>query len=677
MAEAVLAQDAASISFARTRRRMAGIAGIGAALACFALVSRGRLTGALTIVDLWERLHAPLRFLLMLLVGAYYDLVLIGLLTLVFLGLVQGTRRHPAAQRSFFLLYFVLAAAVLLMNFVNIALVHYLGTPLTYQWLGYSDSLASLDARRSLLGIAAGVSAARVALAVAMALAFVLTALLFRALFLVVARYRARSILLGAAIPAALYLCLGYWYLAELHLNHSKVSNPVFVFVRSLVTEGAPSLAKMPTPVGSEDFDMAAARPAAPPAAAPGIKNVVLFVFESLAAAYVEPYGGRYPVTPNLTKYRAQAAMFESAYAHSPNTNISLVSLLTGTYPWISSRFITQEHPDIRLHSLSGELKRRDYRTAFFNSADLRFLGMDRFLAHRGFDVEQDYRTIPCETPATVAAAGAAAHRLLGEQSFEAVNDTCTADALVKWIGEAPDRPFFALLWTVMTHHPYSVGAQEVDYGVSDPSFNRYLNALRVGDAAFGRLMHALEETGLADSTLVIVLGDHGEAFGTHGQVVHASNIYEENVHIPLLLINRRLFHGETSRVVGGMADIAPTALQLLGMAEPNEWQGRSLFSPERSPRTYFFSPWADWIYGYREGDRKFIFDATTNEYAIYDLASDPGEERNLIDQSPDSRREIVERIAAWVQYQDRLVQHFTAPAPGESDEDRGIASTD
>ena len=181
----------------------------------------------------------------------------------------------------------------------------------------------------------------------------------------------------------------------------------------------------------------------------------------------------------------------------------------------------------------------------------------------------------------------------------------------------------------------------------------------------------------MPNSTLVIVLGDHGEAFGTHGQVVHASNIYEENVHIPLLLINRRLFHGETSRVVGGMADIAPTALQLLGMAEPNEWQGRSLFSPERSPRTYFFSPWADWIYGYREGDRKFIFDATTNEYAIYDLASDPGEERNLIEQSPDSRRKIVERIAAWVQYQDRLVQHFTAPAPGESDEDRGIASTD
>jgi lipoteichoic acid synthase len=168
---------------------------------------------------------------------------------------------------------------------------------------------------------------------------------------------------------------------------------------------------------------------------------------------------------------------------------------------------------------------------------------------------------------------------------------------------------------------------------------------------------------GQLDSTLIITLGDHGEAFGRHGQYVHASNIYEENVHIPLVFINRRLFAGEESSVIAGQVDIAPTVLDLLGLPQPSDWQGRSLFASDRSPRTYFFAPWADLLFGYREGERKNIFNATSGQYEAYDLKDDPQETRNLIDQLPGARQQILDRTAAWVQYQNRMIKNLTTSA--------------
>jgi lipoteichoic acid synthase len=673
----------AEVSTARHATAIAGIAGLGMALAGAAMASRGRLTETLSLVDLPDHLHAPLSFLLAIGIGAYYDFIFIGALTVVFMALAYAARRHPALLRSVTLLYVVLGALTLLLGFANITIVDYLGTPVTWQWITYSDSLESLDARNSLLGIAANLSGKMLVASAGVVLAVATAALLFRWLFLAAARrYTARAVLAGAAAAAAIYLGFGYWYLGKLDYNHSKVANPVFAFARSLLGERTPALLTMATAASSADFATAATRPPPAHARAEGAalsggttapRNVLLFVFESVPQRYIETYGGSYPVTPTLAKYRSEAVQFENIYATSPNTQVSLVSLLTGTYPWLAPHFVTQDYPAIRLHSLSGELKRRGYRTAAFGSADFRYLGADQFLAHHDIDLQRDYRSIPCATPAKLATAGALLTRLVGQHSLDAVNDNCTADALTKWIGEAPQQPFFALLWTDMTHHPYAVSGKEVDYGTGNPSLNRYLNALREGDRALGRIMQALEAAGLDRSTLVVVLGDHGEAFGTHGQVVHASNIYEENVHIPLLFIDRSLFHGETSSVIGGMSDIAPTILELLHLPEPGDWQGASLLSARPSPRTYFFTPWADLKYGYRERDRKVIFNATTNQYAVYDLARDPGETRNIVDESPISRQEITGHIAAWVQYQDRMMRHLVAPAPPGEDGDVGL----
>src|SRR5207237_5760195 len=105
-------------------------------------------------------------------------------------------------------------------------------------------------------------------------------------------------------------------------------------------------------------------------------------------------------------------------------------------------------------------------------------------------------------------------------------------------INKEPGKRFFSVIWTYQTHYPYFFSEKEEKYDDSDPVFNRYLNAVKHSDLVLGNLLSELKRKGLFESTLVVVIGDHGEAFGRHDQTTHASKIYEENLHIPCVFIN-------------------------------------------------------------------------------------------------------------------------------------------
>ena len=586
--------------------------------------------------------------------AAYYDLLYVAGVTAIFLAGFSMTR-SPKARRALHRLLLGVAAFSLLAALANVKLVPMLGRPLNYQWLYYSDFLRSQEARNAIF---AELSWSPILIAAGGMVGLLVLSRAFRGgLSLLLRRFGQRRLTHAAATALSIYFLLGGIVLSRHHWPPARLENPIVSFARSMVIAGrSPGLLTMKTSVGSEDFepprpsslsDPASARPAG------GIRNVVMVVLESVPAQYLESFGGPYPVMPELARQRGHAAIFSNIYAHCPETSHSLVSLLTSIYPQISYESLTMEQPGAALPSLSSELKRHGYRTAFFNAADLRYQHSDLFLSHREFDEIEDYRTLPCDAPTLWASTK-------GWPFLDGKDDACAADAAIGWIDRVPDQPFLAVIWTMMTHFPYFPTGREEDFGVAK-DFGRYLNALRHDDSVVGNLLRALDQRRLDRSTLVVVVGDHGEAFGQHDQWVHASQLYEENVHVPLVLMNPELFHGEQLPVVGGLIDVAPTVLETLGFTAPPGWQGRSLWTTRRSGRVYFFASRSDHLFGLREGDTKVIYDAEDGHFEIYDLSTDPRETVNLARKRRAAIPLWEQRLATWVQYQAGMMRRLAA----------------
>ncbi len=175
-----------------------------------------------------------------------------------------------------------------------------------------------------------------------------------------------------------------------------------------------------------------------------------------------------------------------------------------------------------------------------------------------------------------------------------------------------------------------------------------------------GKLLADLKKNKLAESTLVLVVGDHGEAFGRHDQISHGRKIYEENLHVPCIMIHPSL-KGESINTVGGLVDIAPTLASLMNLKAPEGWLGTDLFSSSHPNRAFFFAPWSDYLFGYREGNRKYIFNATKNHTEIYDLDLDPQETKNLAELYPQDVVTAHYRLAAWTQYVNKNIEKITS----------------
>jgi membrane-anchored protein YejM (alkaline phosphatase superfamily) len=161
-----------------------------------------------------------------------------------------------------------------------------------------------------------------------------------------------------------------------------------------------------------------------------------------------------------------------------------------------------------------------------------------------------------------------------------AVHEEAAVDDMIRWIRQHKGQKFFASYITEFPHHPYLSFANSKPFP-QDTWLNRYKNSLHYADSAVGRLLDALRADGLLETTLIVVVGDHGETVSTY-PVGHGLHVSVEELRTPFILSNRKLFTTPLySKVMTSHIDVPPTILRLLGLTPPKEWLGRDLLAEQ------------------------------------------------------------------------------------------------
>ena len=381
---------------------------------------------------------------------------------------------------------------------------------------------------------------------------------------------------------------------------------------------GAALLGCAAPPASDDPRALAAARP-----------NVVLISIDTLRSDRLPAYGYDGVETPAIDRLAADGVLFERAYTHVNVTLPSHVSLFTGLLP---SDHGVRDNSGYRLDeeipTLAETLRREGYATGGFVSSYVLRAGTG---IDRGFDVYDD--GVRFETG-----------RQLGELQRPGLE---TLDAVSRWLGDVGDSPFFLFLHLYEPHAPYNPPA---------PFAERYDNAydgeVAAADRVVGELIRGLEERGLYDNALVVLLSDHGEGLMDHGEMDHLILIYREVLQVPLIV---KLPAGERAgeRVASNaqLGDVAPTVYSGLGLDQSAELFGgdlldlpgepepgaasRQIVSESVYPRIHF--GWSD-LASIVEGDLHFIESPVPE---LFRLSDDPGERNNVIQEERAAARRM------------------------------------
>jgi arylsulfatase A-like enzyme len=362
-------------------------------------------------------------------------------------------------------------------------------------------------------------------------------------------------------------------------------------------------------------------------------RHVVVIALESVGAQYLQLYGAGKDVMPRLEALAAQAVVFDSAHAVSPDSIRSLMSVLCSRYPAFDTP--VEAYATGTCGSLSGALRSRGYRTALFHSGRFGYLGMAGVIHDRGFETLED-----------------AGHIGGNHESSFGVDEQSTVQRMLSWIDVRDPSERFALTYMpVAGHHPYVFPGRGA-FGAST-DLDRYRSALHDGDVAIGVLIDGLEARGLLEQTMFVVYGDHGQAFGQHpGNVGHTFYLYEENVRVPFFVaVPGAISSGIRSDMTTSLVDVTPTAFDLLGLSVDSDHQGQSaLAGPPRM--ALMFTDYGSSLVGLRDGRWKFIHDLGTGRSRLFDIERDPAESRDLSAAEPARVRAYVDALRRWASAQ-------------------------
>jgi arylsulfatase A-like enzyme len=395
-----------------------------------------------------------------------------------------------------------------------------------------------------------------------------------------------------------------------------------------------------------DDFKLPARDPAfhhvALPEGVGPFKNVLLVVVDTLRRDRLHLYGNSRPTSPFLDQLAQSSAVFDNAYCNAVRSHRSIPSILTGRYPSALSmapgatELMTLLPQNL---TLPERLTPHGYQAAAF-ILEKYFEGQVGLT--QGFDFFNPRRVDP-------------AYRDWSRPQGEGV-----VNAAMQWIGQREGNPWVA--WT----HLYDPHLYWHDTPFGTDETARYDAAVQYVDKHLQRLVEFVKAQPDGAQTIIVVTADHGQGMGTHGEWGHGQQLWDEDVHVPMLIHVPGFPAQRLQRVVQNV-DLVPTLLNLLGRSGATDptldgrtlvaglWKGDDALVPlpafvegltdKHQPKDRRVV--VDWPY-------KLHLDLNAGTQALYNLATDPKEKQDLSAQEPDrarAMRQLQDGHAAWCAY--------------------------
>lgn len=445
--------------------------------------------------------------------------------------------------------------------------------------------------------------------------------------------------------------------------------------------------------------------------------NILFIVWDTVRADRLSLYGHDRQTTPFLDQWAKKARVYDHCVTVAPTTVPSHASMFTGLMP--SEHAISNE-PGTRMlpnevDTLAEMLKTAGYDTfAFIANPYLDFSGKAVGVL-QGFDIIEypwddahraDAIRITCEKVMPYDRTNILAGKIAGRQPLSSHNiKACgelAAPSLIKWLeNRASERPYLAFLNYMEAHAPlipplqyrrrfmnneqipasykvnrqfemlwrYAFGYHEYTPEENELTGMTYDAALLEEDEILHQLLADLEAKGYLRNTLVVLVGDHGEHLGEHHRLDHQFSVYEQLLHVPLVIYDPARFKaGREPRPVMNV-DLFPTLLERVGLRSPIPTRGVNLLDPPEqrvrlseylNPMTGAFRsvtrdfpdfdprPWNRTLRAYYERPYKLI-EGSDGRNELYDLTQDPGESRNLIDEQPEVARRMLRDLSDYL----------------------------
>ena len=436
--------------------------------------------------------------------------------------------------------------------------------------------------------------------------------------------------------------------------------------------------------------------------------NIILLTVDALRADHLSCYGYPKSTSPNIDRLAAESVQFTNAVSTAPWTFPAFSAIHTSMYPSelgvsafnVSLPQIYQQRLDPLRATLAETLQSQGYRTQAIVTNPWLFpefgfaQGFDGYLVvdrQKAYDYDSALgETLAGRIAGRAGAADSALRSLYqalmgpaGQPVWDVRADRVSAEVL-SWLDAHHAERFFLWVHYIDPHYPFSppaayrpsiagVSSERLDYLGSyneddvytgrarlrpadrDALVALYDGEIRYVDHYVGQVLDRLNEQGLRDNTLLVLSADHGDEFWEHGGYQHGHSLYNELVHIPLIVRGPRGF--DSPRRIDDVArhvDIAPTLAEAAGASFHADARGASLSSLLNAgaapPRVAF----SEGLFltsekkAIRDGDRNLIYDPFSGVSELYDLRGDPRELENLAARDVAATHRLKQQLTAW-----------------------------